>query len=550
MKKPLLCELTLREKIGQLGNYRHWDIIDKIKNNHKDLPLIGSIWALGALDMEVINMAEASTGKKIPAKSQWGFLHQFNQNTKIPMIIAMDCIRGIQSAFYDLSRQMDSPTIGATDSEKFSYRLGVCKANELKCAGVQWLWGPEEDLANRNSGVSLGRKFSDQPDAVIKLAKAQNKGIQDMQVAATAKHFPGDDELEYRDTHVSAAMLRLSVEEWEARQGRVFQEVIDAGVYSVMVGHQSFPAYDNTKLNNQYLPATTSYKVVTELLKGKMGFKGVVITDAIGMHSLLDMYHDDPIEISIACIKAGCDVILGASGEFIDGIEQAVLNGEIPESRIDDACQRVLDMKEKLGVFDAPLKEQDQKKAVEESARLRQEVAEHALSLVCDNNELLPLQVDKYKKITIVYSGFGQGVFESLQYMKDEFIKHGAETVNVVERWSSKEEAAQYAGKSDLMVYVSHIACHQPGGVAGYQGVDFATFYYTTAGKQKGKRIGVSLGSPYVYFDYYHDFDCFINAFNNTEETQRAFVKAIYGEIPFAGIQPFKLIPDGFEVNY
>ena len=549
MKKPLLSELTLREKIGQLGNYRNWDIVNKIRNNHKDLPLIGSIWALGALDMKVINMADESTSKKIPAKAQWEFLHEFNKNTKIPTILAMDCTRGIQSAFYDLSKQMDSPTIGATGSEKLSYRLGVCKANELKCAGAQWLWGPEEDLASRNSAVSLGRKFSDDPDVVIRLAKAQNKGIQSVKVAATAKHFPGDDELEYRDPHVSAAMLRLSVKDWEARQGRIFQEIIDDGVYSVMVGHQSFPAYDNTKRNNQYLPATVSYKVVTELLKEKMGFKGVVITDAIGMYSLLDMFNDDPIQISIACIKAGCDVILGASGEFIDGIEQAVLNGEIPESRIDDACQRVLDMKEKLGVFDGPLEEQDQEKAVLESAKLNRDIAEHALSLVCDNNKMIPLNSDKYKNVTIVYSGFGQGVLESLEHMKDEFLKHGVQNIEIVEGLY-KDLAINCSEKSDLMLYVSHIACHQPSGVAGYQGSDFSTFYHTIAGKQKGKRIGVSLGSPYVYFDYYHDFDCFVNAFNNTEETQRAFVKALYGEIEFKGVQPFKLIPDGFEVNY
>ena len=267
------------------------------------------------------------------------------------------------------------------------------------------------------------------------------------------------------------------------------------------------------------------------------------------MYSLLDMFNDDPIQISIACIKAGCDVILGASGEFIDGIEQAVLNGEIPESRIDDACQRVLDMKEKLGVFDGPLEEQDQEKAVLESAKLNRDIAEHALSLVCDNNKMIPLNSDKYKNVTIVYSGFGQGVLESLEHMKDEFLKHGVQNIEIVEGLY-KDLAINCSEKSDLMLYVSHIACHQPSGVAGYQGSDFSTFYHTIAGKQKGKRIGVSLGSPYVYFDYYYDFDCFVNAFNNTEETQRAFVKALYGEIEFKGVQPFKLIPDGFEVNY
>ena len=192
-----------------------------------------------------------------------------------------------------------------------------------------------------------------------------------------------------------------------------------------------------------------------------------------------------------------------------------------------------VDMKEKLGVFDAPLEEQNQEKAVAESNKLRQDVAKHALSLVCDNNKIIPLNPEKYKNITIVYSGYGKGILESLDYMKDEFLKHGVQNVNIVENLCSKALATELSSKSDLMLYVSHLACHQPRGVAGYQEDAFITFYHTTIGKQKGKRIGVSLCSPYAYFDYYHDFDCFINAFNNSEETQRAFVKALYGEIPF-----------------
>lgn len=549
MKKPLLSELTLREKIGQMGNYRNWDIVDKIRNNHKDLPLIGSIWAMGALDMKVINMADESTGEKIPAKSQWEFLHEFNKQTKIPTILAMDSTKGIKGAFYDLTTVSDSPTVGATGSEELSYKLGVCKANQLKCAGAQWLWGPEEDLASRNSAVNLGRKFSDNPDLVIKLANAQNKGIQSVNVAATAKHFPGEDELEYRDPHVSASMLHISVEDWWEKQGRVFKEIFDDGVYSVMVGHQSFPACDNTKINGNYVPSTASYKVVTELLKGEMGFDGVVITDAIGMHSLMDMFGDH-IRISIECIKAGCDVILGAQGEFIDGVEQAVLNGEIPMSRIDDACQRILDMKEKIGVFDAPLEEMNKDEIVSECNNLTQEISKKSLSLVCDNNQLLPLNPEKHKNFTIVYSGYGQGIFESLEFMKDELLKHGAKRVNIVQGLKTRPDAEKCSSESDIMLYVAHIGCHQPRGGSTFQDDEFLTFYHTTVGNQKGKRIGVSIGSPFVYFDYYEDFDCFVNAYNSTEATQRSFIKAIFGEIPFEGCHPFKLIPDGFKVTY
>ena len=192
----------------------------------------------------------------------------------------------------------------------------------------------------------------------------------------------------------------------------------------------------------------------------------------------------------------------------------------------------------------------DVEKVVAESTKLREEVAEKSLSLICDNNKILPLNPDKYKNITIVYSGFSKDTLESLEVMKDELLKHGAENVQIVEGLYERADAKKYSEQSDLMLYVSQVACHSPRGVAGYQGDSFYTFYHTTVGEQMGKRIGVSLASPYVYFDYYSDFDCFINAFNNSEETQRAFVKALYGEVPFEGKQPFKIIPDGFDVNY
>lgn len=550
MKKPSLAELTLREKIGQMGNYANATITKKMRDKDEDVSLIGSIWAMGALNMKVINMADESTGEEIPAKTQWEFINEFNKGLKIPALIAMDSTKGIKSAFYDMSRLVDPPTLGATGSEEFAYRLGAAQASELKCAGTKWLWGPEEDLANRNSAVSLGRKFSDNPDLVIKLASAVTKGVQDNGVAATAKHFPGDDEMEYRDSHVSAAMIHISFEEWEAKQGRVFQEVINNGVYSIMVGHQSFPACDNQKINGKYIPSTASYKVVTELLKEKMGFKGVVITDAIGMQGLANAFGGDAAKVAIACVKAGCDVILGSPANFIDIIEKAVLDGEIEESRIDDACQRVLDMKEKIGLFDGPIEEMDRDAVVAKSAELFEDVSKKALSLVCDKKEMLPLNPDKYKNFTIVYSGHGKGVFESLEIMKDELIKHGAENVRIVNGLYEREDARKYSEESDIMLYVSHINCHQPRGVAGYQGDDFYTFYHTIVGNQKGKRIGVSLGSPYVYFDYYEDFDCFVNAYNSSEATQRAFVKALYGELPFEGVHPFRIIPDGFDVNY
>jgi len=545
MKKPQLSELTLREKIGQLGNYISSNCLKMIQENHKDVPLIGSIWGSRTLNMDVIRMVGESEAGQIYSSEQREFMKEFNKNAKIPAIAAMDCIRGIQYLFKDLSRLMCAPTIGATNSEDIAYRTGVAKAKEFKCAGAQWVWGPEEDISSRYKSISLGRLYSDDPELITKLGIAESKGIQDNGVAATAKHFPGDDGKEYRDAHTSISTLHLSMEEWEKGQGKVFRDLIDAGVYSVMISHLAFPACDNTMANGHYIPSTISHKVVTGLLKEKLGFKGVVITDAIGMHSLADLFDGDMIEICIACINAGCDVMLSCPIDFIDGIEQAVLNGRIAESRIDDACQRVLDMKEKLGVFDGPIEEMDVQAVVAESNALKEETARKSLSLVCDKKNILPLDKEKYKNVAIIFSGFG-GVFESLGFMEDELKKHGVQNVTIVNGIHSLAEAEKLSGENDLMLYVSHISFNQPFGIAGYQGDDYQTFSYIDKGNQKGKRIGVSLGSPYVYFDYYSDFDCFINAYNPTEETQRALIKAFYGELSFEGIHPFRLIPEGF----
>ena len=552
MKKPVLSDLTLREKIGQMGVYMSEVCQQKLKENAPDLELIGGVWIIGALDMTVVNMSFNVTDEIMPAKYSWLFMDALNKKTKIPAIGCMDATRGIQSQFYDTSLVMDPMTVGATASEGLAYKLGRAKANELKCAGARWLWGPEEDLSSRFASIALGRKYSDDPDLVIKLGSAESKGIQDAGVVATSKHFPGDDGMEYRDSHTSESIMRLPVDEWKKTQGRVFRGLFDSGVYSVMVGHQSFPACDNRKINGQYIPSTISYNVVTKLLKQEMGFEGVVITDAIRMESLAAMFNGNLNEVAIACINAGCDVILGAMPDFIDAVEQAVMNGEVLEERIDDACQRILDMKEKTGLFENPMEEMNLDNVVAETAAVNQEIAEKALSLVCDKNNLLPLPLGKYKKVAIIYSGYSEEVFESLKYMKDELLKHSIEEVDIIkcEKMYCKEKAEELSASHDLMLYVGHVTCGNPYGVAGFQQEKYYAFYHMTNGNQIGKRLAVSLGSPFLYFDYYAGFECFVNAYNATEMTQRSFVKALYGELPFEGKHPFRLIPKGLEVDY
>ncbi len=537
--KPLLSELSLREKIGQTA-------MALSNNDFSDLSKTpyGGIWWVGRRNVVVDNMGFAFNDSKTPVSKYIEKIKIINSNLKIPILPAMDCTSGIQTCFFEMSPYvMDAVTLGASGSTDLAAESGACRANELKCVGARWWWGPEIDMVSPRSTISLGRKFGDNQDFVIKMATAELKACQANGVATTAKHFPGSDGIEYRDQHVTEAVLSLTESEWEIHQGRVFQALFDAGVYSVMIGHDAFPAIDDTKIKGRYLPSTISYKVITELLKGKMGFKGVVISDAVRMKSLATIFDNDIRKTYIAALKAGNDVILPANNEYIDTIEKAVCEGEISESRIDDACRRVLDMKEKLGMFRADyIPAMDDIDAVREKTKANNEnVAKGSVTLVCDHQKLLPADKKSIKRVAIICSMHSDRVFDMMGFMKEAFERRGA-VVHLQRRLRNKQEIINIANENDLIVYVGYLMRHEPNGASAFYAEEFNTFHYALdAGAEKS--VGVGLGSPFMYYDFYPAFRTFINAYNPSQYTQEAVVSAIYGEIPFKGRESFKIFP-------
>ena len=537
--KIKLEDLTLREKIGQTA-------IAFISNDMSDLEKTpyGGMWSIGAIRFTNVNMDDIATESVAYAEDSKLRIKEYNKKLKVPIIPSMDNMNGIKHAFSELSFVSDCVAVGATDSEEMAYETGVSRARQLKSTGANWLWWPEVDLANRNSIINWGRLFSDDPKKVSKMAAAAVKGVQDQKVAATVKHFPGSDEIEYRDPHASASMLNITYDEWKERQGRLFQELIDAGVYSVMIGHQSFPGYDDTKINGQYIPSTVSYKIITELLKEKMGFSGVVITDGIGMKGLMDVFDCDEKEVYIAALNAGNDVILGANDDYIDIIENAVKEGRVSLERLNDACQRVLDMKEKLGMFEdgytcADDNVEEVNKYVKKANR---KVAQNSLSLVVNKKNILPVDKKSIKRVAAVVLSYDDEQIESLKIMKEEFNKRGAEFY-IKRNLYSHEEIENITNNCDLIIYVSYL---MRGLNNHFREDEKESFNYIMYHGEE-KSIGISMGTPNLYFDHFFNFHTYINCYNFYEETQRALVSAIYGEIPFKGENPFKLIPDEFK---
>ena len=537
MKKPALNELSLRERIGQTGVA--YPAVD-LKN--ADEPF-GIAWSVGGLKMAFVNMDFTPRDDlKMTADAYAKEMEKVNACRKVPVLSAMDCIFGINGAFYEMSPIVSAPMIGAANDEKLAFETGKIRGLHLRRTCANWWWGPNVDLPSRWSEISYGRLYSDDPDRVSRLSCAEMLGCQSVGVAATAKHFPGNDEMEYRDPHTNIEMLHCSVESWKQRQGKIFQDLIDNGIMSVMTSHMAFPAYDDTKVNGKYVPTSASSKTIMGLLKGEMGFRGVVVTDAVKMLGLCTLFGSLQ-EVYIAALKAGNDAILGVDADYIDVIEAAVERGEISEERINDACQRVLDMKEKLGLFDEPTyrNTDDIASLNAATAQLNKQIADKAITLDVDRAGLFPLK-EKIKRVHII-TICSDPTFETQirNGLAAAFEKRGV-SAGVSANLYSYEEIEKIAEENDLIIYAcNRVRKHCYFDVDNRESFNFILH----AGAEKS--LGVSFGDPYVAFDKFSCLDTFINAYTMAPEAQEAVADAILGNIPFQKSASFEIIPKEFQ---
>ena len=537
--------MTLREKIGQTCLVRQSDLLMYSETSYSKLRPIeeaieimeksqfGGIWIHGNEDVNQMN-PEAYKAISFTAKSHIEWLKRLEAVSKTPYICANDPAKSVS----DISSISTGLIVGATDSEELCFDLGRQLALEDSSFGSNWIWSPMVDLVNRFSS-GIVRPFSNQKKTLIRCARAYMKGIQSASVASTAKHFPGSDPTETRDAHIVSTYIRTPYRRWKKEQGAVFQALIDAGVDAVMAACRAFPAVDGEKVMGNYRPAALSHKIVTGLLKKKMGFDGVVITDDVTMAGYTAFFTG--ADLYAAFLNAGCDMLLGVSVDAVDLLEKAVLDGKLSEERINDACRRILNLKEKLGLFrdDYVRGAIDLEKIKPETEKVIRKVAESGITLVRNDNDLLPISKDTIKNVRIICYTHNEEIMNDLEVMKKEFEKRGASVV-LQRRLKSWEELKEISDSSDLIVYVGYIYFHSPKGAPSFYGDEQGSFRYAfTSGKEKS--IGISLGYPYIHYNFMDYCPIFVNGYNPTPDTQKAFVSAIYGEIPFQGKSPVDL---------
>ncbi|MBO5929722.1 MAG: glycoside hydrolase family 3 protein [Clostridia bacterium] len=549
MKKPDMSTMTLREKVAQTLLVRMSDLLLKADTAYDELRdpseakkildenQFGGIWAHGNIDVN--GMSKRYDGYfNFTSESMVKWIEDNTKDMKIPPICANDAFGKI--SYSDLSEVIDGLIVGAANSEEYAYELGKCFAEEHKATGLNWIWSPNVDILNRFA-AGVVRPFTNFKDQQIALSTAFIKGMQSVGFAATAKHFPGPDAKETRDSHIVPTNNSTPLDEWEKEQGAIFQAAIDCGVCAIMVGARTYPAMDDTKIGEHYMPIGLSEKALLGKLKGEMGFEGVIITDDVNMGGFTSVYGAD--ELYGRFLAAGNDMLLGVSVDAVDKVMNCIEKGIVTEERINDACRRVLEMKEKVGLFDDDYSRKygnlEELKA--RTAELTAKIARDGITLLRDNIGLLPMK-KKINHVTIFTYTHADHVYGTMEAMKQAFNERGAE-VTLKKRPESYQEIEEAAEKSDLIIYAGYIAFHEPKGAPSFYGDEFwALRYAFTAGKEKS--IGISLGYPYIHYYFMDDAEVFVNLYRPHEAVLKAFVAAVYGESEFKGVAPLNMNMD------
>lgn len=515
-----ISDMTLLEKILQT-------VVIKVDKDNFVSDKIGAAFFFGEIITEADEMGLEAARKT---------LAEYIDNADIPILITSDFENGCGSMLKGLTPLPYLMSLGAADSEKLAYDYGKATALEARSVGANWSFSPVCDLnINKRNPLVNVRGLTDDVNLAIKLLPQVIKGMQDNGLAACAKHFPGDG-LDYRDQHIVTTNNTLSFDEWKKKSGKVFEEVIKSGVYSVMSGHITLPSYQKEIFDNgMKLPATLSHELIENLLKKEMGFDGVVVTDALGMGGFNGWYKTMDIS-QIESFKAGCDMMLWPSENYVKNMTEAIENGYIPLSRLDDAVTRILSMKEKMGLF----KKDNHAIALSEKDRefvknTQKNVAEKSVTLMRDDADIFPLTTEKFKKIAVIPITHHIPAFDEGKLLADLLGEKGFD-VQYLKDGIKKTETDGY----DLILYALFSRPFRP--------IGFLDFHSTEAQKVAislqtavDKTAVVSFGSPYFMNQYFERAKTFVNAYSMLSPSVKAFVSAATGETEFSSFSPVEV---------
>ena len=374
----LMNGMTLDEKIGQMIMVQAYS--DKDESYQNDLLKLVKKYKIGGLIF--------FTGGPV---RQALLTNRLQAASGIPLLIAMDAEWGLEMRLDSVIKYPRQMELGAVRNDQLIYHLGKDFGSQLRELGVHMNFSPVADINNNpDNPVINTRSFGEDRNDVTNKVVSLFSGMQKEKVLVTAKHFPGHGDTNI-DSHHDLPVLDFSRERLDSLELYPFREAIRRGVSGIMVAHLNVRALDP----RENIPSSLSDKVVSDLLRKEMKFKGLIVSDAMSMKGVSN--HFKPGEGEVEAAKAGNDIILMPTDVYktISEISRAVRKGEIPIEQIEASCRRILQAKLWLGLDTIqPVNTVGLTERLNSRSYLpvRQELAERAITLLKNENDVIPLK--------------------------------------------------------------------------------------------------------------------------------------------------------------
>jgi beta-N-acetylhexosaminidase len=486
----------------------------------------------------LVNWANGRVIQKAEPYAVAAFLNRMQRIAKTPLMVSGDFERGASMRVEGTTVFPHAMAFGATGDPTYSRYEGEITAREARALGVQWLFYPVADVNNNPDNPIINiRSFGENPEAVAAQVKAFIEGAHTDKknyALSTVKHFPGHGDTA-TDTHMSLAVITADRDRLNRTELLPFKAAIDAGVDAVMTAHIAVPA-----LSPPELPATLSPAILTDLLKKDLGFKGIVVTDALEMGGIVKNFSTG--EAAVRAIEAGADVLLMPPDPdaAVRAVAAAVQSGKISRHRIQESVVKILTAKEKVGL--------DRKRFVDleaisdivdspEANEKAQEIADHAVTLVRNGGNMIPLaQPGKTCYISMPESRTtSQGQIFSQEIRRREPKAQIVTWDPLMSRQELDQAAANLTGCEDYAVAAfASVGAYR--GTVGMLSGELPHALETLVATGKPLAL-VALGNPYVLRNF-PNVTAYLATFSTVAPSEVAAVRALFGEINIQGRLP------------
>ena len=463
-------------------------------------------------------------------------VNTLQSHAKVPLLVAADFERGTSMRVEEGTSFPHNMAVAATGDPKDAYTMGKITALEAKAVGVPWIFAPDADVnSNPDNPIINTRSFGEDPERVSEFVAAFVRGVEENGGLATAKHFPGHGDTS-TDSHLDLPTVTSDRSHLERVELAPFRAAIAAGIGSIMTGHLAVSALEP----DPDLPATMSPRISTDLLRGQMGFDGLVVTDALDMGGVTVRY--PPGEVAVQSILAGADVLLvpPVLDAALEAVRDAVASGRIPMSRLNQAVTRVLRAKAKLGLNKANLVDLD---ALAHSfdrpefARAALDIADRGVTLLRDDQHILPLDSTKPMRLLLVgISGdndpYPAGNLEGeIRSRVDSLASVRVDTTFV----RAENVRLPSPDTYDVAIAAVFVRVADRKGSVGLPDDEAAVVDRLLAA---GKPVIVAcFGSPYLA-ERFPAARTWIAAFSTVDVAQRAVGRALFGQVAISGRLP------------